>query len=228
MHKLITRLVIAILGYIPLVPVLAQSTAIVGDAYLSFPAVKGWEIVAPSSPSYMEGERWTAPSNRLLAVYEALDQGKDNSLRQQRKMAVQSYRKAEHVNVSLSAFQSLRNQFQINNKSLIDIAKKNADMHHPPGIKGVPERDIKVGDVQVIEMFNDKSDWSISLLAIVTYRMEENGSSHEVPLIMSTSVLLLKGKILFLYVYSALDAPNSRKWVKSQTAAWLSEAYNKN
>lgn len=223
MHKLFAKLIVASVVCWTGVPVFSQSSAIVGDATLSLPAITGFEISTASSQSDLEQDRWTMPSNRLLAVYEPVSDGKEGAFQSRRKIAVQSYRKAEQLHVSLSEFQALRSQFRISNQSLLDKSKINAKIHQTKKETAL-ERSVQIGNVQAIEMFNKNSDWSISMLTLVNYTREENGMVREFPIIMSTTIFLLKDKICFLYIYSALDTEDSKNWVKGQTIAWLSKA----
>lgn len=228
MCKLLVKLIIVGVLFWTEIPVLAQSTAIVDDATLSLPEVSGFEILTGSSPSFLEQDRWTVPSNRLLALYERASKKEDRALQNHRKIAVQSYRKAEKIHVSISEFQALRTQFQISNQSLLDTARINAGMHQTEGRETALEKPVKIEDVHAIEMFNENNDWSISMLTRIDYSMEEKGSIRKVPIILSTTIFLLKGKICFLYIFSPHDTEDSKKWVKAQTIDWLSNAYGEN
>lgn len=226
MYKLLLRTITIGIFILGALPALAEQRVIsVGESSLTLPALQGLSLVPSSSKLFADGEQLTIPSNRLLALYVSSQQGRDAKAQPDNRLAVQSYRQAEHSTVSIEEFQGLRNHFRASNQALIAASASYADKYQPKNHDvAALAKSIKIGEARGLEMFNDADASSISMLLLVKYTKELNGRKVEVPIVFGNTVFLLHGKIYFLYVYHALDTPESFVWVKAKTLAWLAAA----
>jgi hypothetical protein len=206
-------------------PAFSQTPVDVGGTTLMFPAHEGFAIAPPASPEFIQSDQWTVNTNRQIAIY-APALGKNDRLAQDaRKIVIQTFRQTEAMKVTLADFQGLRSEFRRSNQAILDYASKHASGHLPKTNKEA--KSIEVGAMRPIELFS-MDPASITMLSEVTYSKMVNGTKREMPMAMGMTVFLMKGKICFLYVYSALEAPDAIKWVKAQSVQWLSEAQKLN
>ncbi len=164
-----------------------QDIVSVGDARLQLPPPKKFVSVPSSSPAYLEGEQWTAPSNRLLALYLPHQASDDSKPKYMRRIAVQSYRKSESANVSIEEFQKLRQHFRVSNQAAIDSVVDRSNKHHPTegAAIGRLAQSVKVGEARALEMFNEESNWSVSMVMLAKYVMQVDGKTVEAPVVFT-------------------------------------------
>jgi hypothetical protein len=209
----------------------STDTVLVGQQTLKLPVLKGFVADSPGSATFIEGERWTVPANRLVSQYTPLVNGEDANPAFMRRVVVQVFRKAENATVSAAEFKQVKQMYRASNQALMKVAEKEAGKFEPADRESLDEasRSIKLEEMKALETFGDEAERSISILMLMKMKIVLDDKPVEVPVLMSNSIFLVKGKLCFLYVYSALDAPDSVNWIKSRTREWLAavEANNR-
>jgi hypothetical protein len=202
-------------------PAFAQDLVKIGIVEIRVPQLPEFSLAKSGSAAWLTAESVTPPANRLLATYQPR---RAEDIQSTRWLMLQSFRAMERVSMSRGEFESTKAAFRglANNESM----KAVKDQANATDVKGFEK--VKVGEIQVIEAY-DETDTSISMLMLSTYKVaREGGGSLEVPVVVGYSLVELKGKMAFLYVYSSQDTIESRDWVKSQTRSWLAAARHGN
>lgn len=226
--------------FLAVTPVSANTKNIkidVGGLKIDIHAPEGFHEVSSISPETRElAEIMTPPENRLLAVFIS-----DEDLRKitngekadfNRYMLLQVYRKTENTNVSPEQFQKISSQIKEQQNTLLVNAKEYIDNH----FDGVTEKlskesdvflQIKIGEQIPLGIFLDKQN-ALGFANLSKYMIEENGQQNTNVLTACSSVILIKDKLLFSYVYSNYKAQNDIIWAKSTSKEWVNSLLTAN
>jgi len=210
----------------------APELVAVGGVQVALPLPSGDVDAYAGGPDLRRfADQSTAPTNRMLALFMAPEDmaalRAARPLARDRMLAVQAYRKGEALIVGEQEFQGIKPQMRapsdILAKALAAANEFKPDPGRPADIltkMGVP---LQVGDVKSLGVFAETSR-SISSLLLTKYVAQIDGKPVKFPKAIAMNVVLLRGKVMFLYVYSRFECGADLDWVKAQAIAWLAAA----
>ena len=192
------------------------------------------EISAISPETRRMAETMTPPTNRLLGVFVS-----ESDLKRVKKgdfpeltryMLLQTFRQMENRIMSGPDFYQAASGIKKQQNTLQDSVKdKVGNLLDGATDKLSKEYDIsmkmKMGEQIPLGIFNDQPK-SFGFANLVKYQLEAEGVKSEHVVAGGTSMLLHKGKILFVYVYSTYKSKKDIEWVKATSIKWLSDFSN--
>lgn len=193
----------------------------IGGASVSLPVLPGFSP-APTE-QFAVVEQRIGKGNRLLSYQlpgDAVDpEGARLNAAQGRSFVIQTNPKNERQTMSDADFQALK----------ADVRKQFALLEAAAG-PGRPaanaEKELPAlqdGKPSPLMLFAG-TDRSLAMMVAVKQTMDVNGRKETVPQAISLAVVLLKGKVISLSVYSKLQSPADVQWVEKQTRAWIKQA----
>ena len=157
------------------------------------------------------------PLTTVQAVmYPVKEQEKSN-----RYITINSIKAFEKKNYSKESFKSISDAVVKNQHTFLRKTKKIIDTINKESIKRINDKyDIninnRIDEATSLGLFH-KRDNAVSLAAIVQGEVSMDGYIDDALQIMSMSILRIKGKILYVYVYSDYTGDIDIIWVKSKT-----------
>ncbi|MBM3394382.1 MAG: hypothetical protein FJY37_07090 [Betaproteobacteria bacterium] len=231
------RLVIAlVVGWWWMVmPAAAEEVvAVVGATEIVLPVPEGFVEPTQVSPSARQfAERITPDLNRLLALFVRPPSASDDGIGWTRYYMVQTLRAAEQLTVTAEQFDTVRGYLRDQSQTLMDnlegyIADQAERSSEEIGRDyGIEDLDLKVGELKVIEVFNDTAE-AISLLALSRIKVNVGGQSSETPVCNGITALRLRNKIIYFFAYSQFDSGKDLKWVREVSLEWIGRALSAN
>lgn len=86
--------------------------------------------------------------------------------------------------------------------------------------RGATDMALEAGDMAPIEFFEPGSD-AITMISLNKVAASNTGTRRDVTLAAAFTTLLVKGKLIYFYVYSEYKSPADLAWVRSATMSWL-------
>ncbi len=212
----------------PLV-VLGDETVKVGNISLKVPMPEGFaRLDGVNKESDELLLKFVPPSNRLLLVatspanVASIKKGKFVDLK--RYMMLQSFRAGEGQNVSLKDFAAVRGgvekQFGAEGKGMKEIERDtNAQLK-----KAKLPVDIKMGETQMLGVF-DKGERSIDMAMLTSSQVGEEKAE---PLVVAASIVLVGGKVCYLYVYATYNTQEDIDWARNTVKLWRLSVFEAN
>ena len=196
---------------------------------ISIPAPAGFtEVQAVSMETFQAFEDLCPPANRLLACFltnqdaGSLMKGEDAELN--RHFLVQVYKQLEPVNVSLADFspfrEGIRTEFEnyyAENREKVDAwAKRGSD-----NLSRRYDTDVKLDIEGMVPLgINEETASHISTSMLIKY---ESAILESVESYISAGTMviqLVRGKVLFLYVYRNYNSNSDLEWTKKVAKEW--------
>jgi len=198
----------------------------VGEATVLISYPRGFTLVDSSHDLQRIAEESIPPSNRLVAYFarrsdlRARSQGKLASFN--RYFLVQTLRKIEDQSFSAADFARLRgiakNQ---QSEALAKLEPRLAELSHDlekhrSADAGTLPR-LQVGDIVPLGIYQD-SESCVSFGA-----MSRAQSADDRTVLNVTSIVTVKGKVLFLYTYASVAGRKDVEWAKHASATWSND-----
>lgn len=193
----------------------------VGSAGIQIPLPQGFERydgIDAKTDKIMQS--MLPPSNRSLLVLAPPDKvarlkaGEVSNL--DRFMNIQTLRQAEGQEVTLKDFQqilpSLEKQFSPQGGGLGDVEKETNKRIEEAKL-GV---ELKLGQPVLLGTSN-KTDRSLDMAMLLKTTV---GTEKPTTMVAAASFMLVRGKVLFVYVYANFDEPDDVKWARDTVAQW--------
>ena len=209
----------------------------IGSVGLTLPAPGGHVNPAGAAPQLVEAmATMVPPQNRLLAAYlpprEIELYLTRNPFSMDRYSSVQTARSAEAMTVALPLFEEIKKSMkeqaakdmqaiQSRTQSHLNGAADKLGKAHQASVK------IKVDDLSSPGTF-DETATSISMTGTGAVTGSTNGNVESKSVVYAMTVLLVKGKMLFLYTYSTNRSPADVQWVKQTSLTWAGDIQRAN
>ena len=174
-------------------------------------------------------EESTPPTNRLVAYFarrsdlRARAQGK--AARFDRYFLVQTLRKIENQSFSAADFAQLRSATKKQQSELLGkleprLAEVARTLEKRRSDDTGTAVNLRLGDVVPLGIYQDFES-SVSFGALL--RTREGASAEDRTVVNVTSIVTVKGKILFLYTYTGVTGPRDVEWAKVASATWTND-----
>lgn len=213
-------------------------TANVGLTLLKLPLPEGYVEPTRSVPQFRQlGERMTPPTNRLLAIFvskadeAAARTGVPPSM--QRYFMVQTFRQSEQGSITLTEFEPVKAMLRQQYQQMLDqsgalvqgqLDKAAREMGRDAGIDNLT---MKVGEMKGLEVI-DERELSISLLALTKYAVQAGERTEEIPMAMTITTGITKGKVVYFYAYARYSGAADLQWLRTVTRQWVQQAAEAN
>ena len=207
---------------------------IVGGIPIALPVPLGFADPSSNSKELRAfGETITLPTNRLLALFilesdvRHVSSGKSFML--SRYFMVQTSRKLESANVSARDFVKLQATLKKQQSDLLERNKSRVQQHLDSASRQLgqqfqdPSLSFKVGELLPLGVFHE-GDSSVGMAALIKISFLIDGKAEDLLMAVATMVALIKGKIIYLYVYSTYKSNADAEWVRSVSRQWISLA----
>lgn len=204
----------------------------VGDAQIAIPVPAGF--VEPSEQLPQLGklaQTMTPPTNTLLSVFvpdsDVMRTKRGQAPLLNRYFLVQTMKSIETREVSMAEYTkfqaSIRNRLQTvldssaaRSQSLISSAAKQ--LGDEAGIQFT----MKVGEAKALSI-DDERETALSQSVAMKYESQVDGTREDVQVVMSSTTILVKGKIIFVFAYSRYEAPTDLAWVRTQARTFVDQ-----
>ena len=216
----------------------AQTTTVtIGSTPIYLPAPDGFTEVGQDSPDIMARfTTFTPPSNKLLAVYfthadaARLRQGQQPDLGSY--IMVQTHRRAIDQDMSQADFDNLRNIIRTQQQELLEQGRKRAnellqERRSQISSQTGANTQLSVQDMALKGVFAD-TPRVISLAAVNKYSVQVDGKPSSFEVAGASSVLYLKNKSLFVYVFEKYDGIHNLESIRRVSTVWSQQILRDN
>lgn len=222
---LITAIIAIALGTVTAQAAKTIIVSTLGNATIRLPAPSGFADPSEDSPRLASLARTlTPPSNIAMALFISradIGQIGKGQLKMDRYMMVQGYGKTQYQNITAHDFKKFKHVLTTQQESLSKKATEGANKHFK-NVQGNLEKitrsrvDIKIGEVVPLGIFHEDK-YSIGM---AMYTKIKSRGKEETKIIIATTALI-KGKLVFLYVYSKYRSEKDLNWAKQKAKQWL-------
>ena len=192
--------------------------------------VGGTKVLVPAPDQYVEvgSENRVFPSearNRLLAWFvtpsDLKQFGSESTNLSKQYMQLQVSKGAENRDISASQFSELAG----------DVAKLQ-DASYASAVQDVNRimkklaseskdfPDLEIGQPKPLGSFL-KTDTAVGFLMLMSISSNSKQGKEQIPMVCGTTLVRVKQKLLFAYVYCAADNKKATDWVKSTSKSWV-------
>jgi hypothetical protein len=203
-----------------------------GNAVIRLPAPSGFADPSEDSPTLARLARTlTPPGNIAMALFLShadIRQIGKGKLEMDRYMMVQGYGKTQYQNITTHDFRKFKQVLISQQESLSKKAVASANKHFK-NVQGNIEKitrsrvDIKIGEMVPLGIFHEDK-YSIGMALFTKIKTQ---GKEETKIITATTTLI-KGKLVFLYVYSKYRSGKDLKWAKQVAKSWLNQVKRAN
>lgn len=215
----------------------ALSTS-VGAVKLAVPHPDGYVDPSGPAPQIIDFMQSTVPpTNRFLGILippadlKLFLSGKEAPLN--RYYAIQTMRATEHLTITPVQFAQMRQIIREQQATMMDKAKAMAQESLDKGARKIGEKiddesfALKIGEVKGLGVFHE-SDTAISFAATSQMAIRHEGKTQSGKLIFTSTAVLVKGKLLFLYVYSSHRGEADVRWTRDEAIKWTAAVQQAN
>ncbi len=209
----------------------ASVTVKIGDGTIAIPAPD--ELVNPvfKAPHLAKAATplMTAPGLRLLGVFilpsqlERYLEGEVPDL--QRYSVVQTPHILEELLTTKEAFENMKARIRTRTTAEVESIRKAAQLAVEDKARVLGEKtgddkySMSLDSLENAGVF-DETPTSISTASHTTYTAKSKGKIVSAPVVYSTTAVLVKGKVISLYVYSRFNGEADVAWVKGVALQW--------
>ena len=203
-----------------------------GNAVIRLPAPSGFADPSEDSPTLARLARTlTPPGNIAMALFLSradIRQIGKGQLKMDRYMMVQGYGKTQYQNITAHDFKKFKQVLTTQQESLSKKAVNRANKHFK-NVQGNIEKitrsrvNIKIGEMVPLGIFHEDK-YSIGMAMFTKIKTQ----GKEVAKIITATTALIKGKLVFLYVYSGYRSEKDLKWAKRVAKQWLHQVKRAN
>lgn len=182
-------------------------------------------------------EQITPPQMRLLATYVddsdllAVQQGTTPNFKRYFLISVLRSKEADVLDVK--AFRKVKSEVTGLDQTAVDHARDGVQRHLDSVARrvgtesGVSALSLKVGESRLLGVF-DETATSISMLAVSRVSASNGTRELNTTVSQATSLVLLKGKVVFLAAYARIDNDDDYLWLREQSESWIRSALQSN
>jgi len=202
----------------------------IADETIRIPAPDGFtEIKSVSQDTFSMFEDMCPAQNRLLAVFVTqsdvgkLMLGNDADLREY--MTVHSAKNLEDMTLAKYQFSELRGMLRNEYDSLFQNQEESIGQAVTQAGTALSRRlddevDFNINCIAHLGVDAETAS-SISMSQLAKYNLSMSGENIEHTVAGSTTVALVKGKVLYLNVFRTYQGQKDVDWTRSQSAKWL-------
>jgi hypothetical protein len=202
-----------------------------GGTTISLPSPIGFHEISSLSPEYRRlAELNTYKNNRLLAVYFSEDDVgrimKNEDAKMSRYMLVQTMESAVKKKISQSQFIDFAEGMKSDQYKLWDQYKNKIQ----PWLENTSENisneydfidyEMKIGEPVPLGVYHDTPE-AFSFALLTKYSGSEEGNAFKSVVIGGSTIMLIKKKMLFVYVYANFNDQDDIDWVRSVSKSWI-------
>jgi hypothetical protein len=202
----------------------------VGDTKINVHAPLDFYEISELSPETRKYfEIMTPPSNSLLAVFVSEDDlgriMKGESPNLQRYMILQTPRNFANNNISEMQFNQLVTYLKEQHNMLLSDMKDKIGSYLDDAADQISKDkdislDMKIGQQVPLGILFEKLG-ILSFVNLIKFQVTVDGKSVDSVVVASTSLLKVKDRILYAYVYSIYDNQEDINWVRAKTKEWM-------
>lgn len=200
---------------------------LVGDMNIAIPIPSGFVVGNKELNEYYENVTSESDS-RFLAVLSPIKKSQSGI-----QYSVLAYRDTEKKQVSEKYFSKVRDFMRANMDKTINLVNANESVYQAQvdkarrkfnkNSKSYNMEHQSVGKQEVIGIFADM-DKAIGWLTI----QPSNNTDKDIPLVSASVIVLVKGKIINLYVHRDLHSASDLVAVKNDCTLWLGKIFQSN
>jgi len=204
---------------------------------ISIPAYDGFVEISKISPDTLAMfEDMLPPTNNLHAFFvTASDSGKllkSQSPELKRYLIVQTVKSLESVTLGARHFAELRSKLREEYESLFDQNKSKIDELAKKASQKVSNRisdkfEMKVGEMLPLSI-NSETAYHISLSSLAKFLTSTAEDNTEFISAGTMSMVLLKGRVVYLNVFSTYNNIDDLKWTQSVAEKWTKSTIRSN
>jgi len=204
---------------------------------ITVPAYNGFVEISKISPDTVAMfEDMLPPTNRLHAVYTTeSDSGKllkSQPAELNRYLIVQTAKALEPVALGTRHFAELRKQIRTEYESLFDQNKSKIDELAKQASRKLSNRisdkvEMKVGEMLPMSV-NSETAYHISLSSLTKFSTSTAEDNTEFISAGTVSMVLLKGRVVYLNVFSIYNTIDDLKWTKRVAEKWTESTIRAN
>jgi hypothetical protein len=229
MHAFITTLaflVLAIQGHQAIAGTQGVTVDVGGEA-VYIPAPTGFHEVSQLSPETRKfAEMVTPPKNRLLAVFVSegdlgqIMKGEDPVL--DRYILMQCYRQLENSRITGAEFSKLAGQVRQEQYTLLEKDKATRDSRIAQMSKTISKEygialNLKIGETAPLGVFMEKTG-AIGFAYLAKCQASAEGQQLDHLVAGATSIMRVKGNLMYSHVYSKYATAQDLDWVRTTTS----------
>ena len=210
---------------------------LVGNTNISIPKPAGFvSLEGVSKTTYGKMQDLTPESNRLLAGFitskdaTSLLKGGEAELKQY--FLVQIYQEFEENTYTLNEFSELRKSIRKDQESSVMLNQDKIDALTKKGSSKLSKRfdaDISFGVTGTVPLgVSSETAHSIAISLLAKYETSVNHEKTETIMAGTTVFLLVKGKLLYLYVYKQYETNSDLDWTKDIALKWSTQILSQN
>lgn len=172
----------------------------------------------------------TPPSNRLLALIligsDAIRVAAGQPPLMERYLVAQTLRQHGGMSISPQEFAMVRKTFREQAGTMLESITPNLQSEFEAKLPEArrrfqdPTLRLKLGESRAIRLFNETPS-TIGLSALTNYTVTTDGVARESTTALSMTIALLRGKIVYLYVYSRYRTQADVDWTEAMSQRWL-------
>ena len=192
----------------------------IGDATIKVPAPSGFVRYDGLNERIDEVMGQMVPkTNRLLLMFATpkdaalAKKGKPQNL--ERYMMIQTFRQGEKIKLAAKDFAALLKGAEAQVNSSVESGEIASSVNEQLK-KSKDAKDLKVGENVMLGTFH-KSESSIDMGMLMKTQM---GNDEPTSMAAAFSIVLLHGKILYVYVYSSYYAAEDIAWTRKTVKDW--------
>jgi hypothetical protein len=210
-----------------------QSTTIeLGGKTIHAPAPSGFHEISELSPGTRElAETMTPATNHLLAVFVTEgDRGrilKGESPELSRYMFLQSPKDARPLDVSEAFFQQLAGEYKRQQAKLFESVKAKIGLEIDKALGERYGASLRFGDQVPLGVFLDRPN-VVGSAIFSKIQVSAAGSHRDELLVGAFSLMRVRERILFAYVYGRYGSQEDLEWVRSTSTAWVEQILHSN
>jgi hypothetical protein len=204
---------------LPLAAVLAGESVTIGTEKLSIPLPAGYARLDGKNPSFDQlMEKFVVSTNRLLLMAAPSEIVKRVAASDvpdlERYVVLQTFRAGEGRTASLKDFETIYKSVE---KEMGGDSIANLDQKVNEQLKksNLPV-EMKMGEVRPLGLFH-KDDRSCDFGLLSKLQM---GPTDVTTLATAASVVIVRGKVVYLYVYSVYHGDQDIAWVRTTVQSW--------
>jgi len=232
-----TRCILIAIYFLFLTSLTNAAEFTVGDEKISIPSPSGFSEISSISPETVQlFEDMCPPTNRLLAVFLTQDdvgrliQGKATAL--DSYMMVHSSKKLETFSLAKYQFKEVRTATRSQYDSLFEKHRESIDKIMGQAGQAISKRidaevALDIGDIVPLGI-DFETVYSITASQLTKYSVKVDDENVEYVMAGTMCTMLVKGKVIYLYVYKTYNDKSDLDWTRKTTKSWTNSILSAN
>lgn len=232
-----TRCILIAIYFLFLTSLTNAAEVTVGDEKISIPSPSGFSEISSISPETVQlFKDMCPPTNRLLAVF--LSQGDVDRLIQSKATALDSYmmvhssKKLETFSLAKYQFKEVRTATRSQYDSLFEKHRESIDKIMGQAGQAISKRidaevALDIGDIVPLGIDFETAS-SITASQLTKYSVKVDDENVEYVMAGTMCTMLVKGKVIYLYVYNTYNDKSDLDWTRKTTKSWTNSILSAN